>query len=209
MWCLTSWFSLFQSKSTVLADLWWEWPEVAAFAGFGAEAGRVQKRKGRDPLRWDTETIAHLTHVPTCLHTQASFFPPLLFRPPPPSMSLTAKKVQSLYDSLDAKDSEIYCQRAREMYSSEPLRTGLFVFSMQQTNLLAMFDPSMLGEEKLLAQLKDIDKNRCDFIGDPVLGLISTLSIQHCISIDHIWLRPPNLSTFTSCLGTKHSPLIG
>lgn len=101
-------------------------------------------------------------------------------------MSLTAKKVQSLYDSLDAKDSEIYCQRAREMYGSEPLRTGLFVFSMQQTNLLAMFDPSMLGEEKLVVQLKDIDKNRCDFIGDPVLGLISTLSIQHCISVDHI-----------------------
>lgn len=93
-------------------------------------------------------------------------------------MSLTAKKVQSLYDSLDAKDSEIYCQRAREMYGSEPLRTSLFVFSMQQTNLLAMFDPSMLGEEKLVAQLKDIDKSRCDFIGDPVSGLISTLSIQ-------------------------------
>jgi len=74
-------------------------------------------------------------------------------------MSLTAKKVQSLYDSLDAKDSEIYCQRAREMYGSEPLRTSLFVFSMQQTNLLAMFDPSMLGEEKLVAQLKDIDKS--------------------------------------------------
>ena len=71
------------------------------------------------------------------------------------------KKVQSLYDSLELKDSEIYCKRAKEMYSSsEPLRTGLFVFSMKDTRLLAMFDPSMLGEEKLVDSLKDIDKIR-------------------------------------------------
>ena len=69
--------------------------------------------------------------------------------------------VQSLYDSLELKDSEIYCKRAKEMYSSpEPLRTGLFVFSMKDTRLLAMFDPSMLGEEKLINNLKDIDKIR-------------------------------------------------
>ena len=60
------------------------------------------------------------------------------------------------------------------MYGSEPLRTSLFVFSMQQTNLLAMFDPSMLGEENLVAQLKDIDENRCYFIDESVSGLIST-----------------------------------
>ena len=73
---------------------------------------------------------------------------------------LTAKKVQSLYDSLDAKDSEIYCKRVQEMYGSEPLRTNLFVFSMHQTNLLAMFDPSMLGEENLVAHLKEVDDVR-------------------------------------------------
>ena len=71
------------------------------------------------------------------------------------------KKVQSLYDSLELKDSEIYCKRAKEMYSSpEPLRTGLFVFTMKDTRLLAMFDPTMLGEEKLISNLKDIDKIR-------------------------------------------------
>ena len=69
--------------------------------------------------------------------------------------------VQSLYDSLELKDSEIYCKRAKEMCSSvEPLRTGLFVFSMKDTKLLAMFDPTMLGEEKLINNLKDIDKIR-------------------------------------------------
>ena len=69
--------------------------------------------------------------------------------------------MQSLYDSLELKDSEIYCQRAKEMYSSpEPLRTGLFTFSMSHTRLLGVFDPSMLGEEKLVANLKDIDRIR-------------------------------------------------
>ena len=69
--------------------------------------------------------------------------------------------VQSLYDSLEQKDSEIYCKRAKEVYSSsEPLRTGLFVFTMKDTRLLAMFDSSMLGEEKLINNLKDIDKIR-------------------------------------------------
>ena len=73
--------------------------------------------------------------------------------------------VQSLYDSLELKDSEIYCKRAKEMYSSpEPLRTGLFVFSMKDTWLLAMFDPTMLGEERLINNLKDIDKIRYKFV---------------------------------------------
>ena len=47
------------------------------------------------------------------------------------------------------------------MYSSsEPLRTGLFVFSMKDTKLLAMFDHSMLGKENLIKNLKDIDRIR-------------------------------------------------
>lgn len=46
------------------------------------------------------------------------------------------------------------------MYGSEPLRTNLFVFSMHQTNLLAMFDPSMLGEENLVGHLKEVDDIR-------------------------------------------------
>lgn len=76
-------------------------------------------------------------------------------------VSAPAKKVQSLYDSLEAKDSEIYCQRAREMYSTlEPENTGLFVYSMDQVHLHAMFDPNMLGEEKLIEHLKDIDSTR-------------------------------------------------
>jgi hypothetical protein len=80
--------------------------------------------------------------------------------------------VQSLYDSLELKDSEIYCKRAKEMYSSaEPLRTGLFVFSMKDTRLLAMFDPTMLGEENLINNLKDIDKIRYSRTLDLSMGI--------------------------------------
>lgn len=84
--------------------------------------------------------------------------------------------VQSLYDSLELKDSEIYCKRAKEMYSSpEPLRTGLFVFSMKDTWLLAMFDPTMLGEERLINNLKDIDKIRYKFVFLMFLSLYANL----------------------------------
>ena len=89
-------------------------------------------------------------HVRTCIYS-------IVYVPSPH----VGKMVQSLYDSLELKDSEIYCKRAKELYSSaEPLRTGLFVFSMKDTRLLAMFDPTMLGEENLINNLKDIDKIR-------------------------------------------------
>lgn len=68
------------------------------------------------------------------------------------------EKVQSLYSSLEVKDSEIYCCRAVMMYNCpEDITTGLFRFSMEHTKLTAMFDPSLLGEENLIKHLKEID----------------------------------------------------
>ncbi len=93
------------------------------------------------------------------LQTSHSFLPAI--HPIPSPRPHPAKKVQSLYDSLEAKDSEIYCQRAREMNSTlEPENTGLFVYSMQQLHLHAMFDPSLLEEERLVQHLKDVDSIR-------------------------------------------------
>ena len=47
------------------------------------------------------------------------------------------------------------------MYSSsKPLQTSLFRFSMSGTKILAMFDPSMLGTERLVANLKNMDAIR-------------------------------------------------
>ena len=73
----------------------------------------------------------------------------------------TAKKVQSLYDSLVAKDCQIYCCRAQELHSSPDAgREELFVFSLERFQLWAMFDPSMLGKERLLGNLRDMDDLR-------------------------------------------------
>ncbi len=70
-------------------------------------------------------------------------------------------KVQNFKDSLELKDSEIYCQRARKIYSSpELIRTSLFQFSMSGMKLKSMFDPSMLGKEKLIDSLKEMDSIR-------------------------------------------------
>ena len=46
------------------------------------------------------------------------------------------------------------------MYSSEPLRTHLFMITLKQTRLLFMADPSILGQENVVKHLKDIDHIR-------------------------------------------------
>ena len=74
---------------------------------------------------------------------------------------IPAKKIQSLYDSLVVKDCQIYCQRAQELHSSpDACRDELFVFSLERIHLWFMFDPSMLGKERLVAHMKDMDDIR-------------------------------------------------
>lgn len=60
------------------------------------------------------------------------------------------------------KDSEIYCQRAKKMYSCPELlqRASVFQFSMTGTRILAMFDPSMLGGERLAQCIREMDSLR-------------------------------------------------
>ncbi len=75
--------------------------------------------------------------------------------------AVSGERVHSLYASLEVKDSEIYCQRARTMYNCpEDVATGLFTFSMEHTKLRALFDPTLLGEENLVRNLKEIDSQR-------------------------------------------------
>ena len=71
-----------------------------------------------------------------------------------------AKKVQSLFDSLEITNDSVYCNRVREMYSSEPLRTHLLMITLKQTRLLFMADPSILGQENVVNHLKEIDHIR-------------------------------------------------
>ena len=76
---------------------------------------------------------------------------------------LTAKKIQSLYDALVVKDCQIYCHRARELHNSPDLgREELLVFSLERVQLWAMSDPSMLGRDRLVGHMKDMDDIRFD-----------------------------------------------
>lgn len=71
--------------------------------------------------------------------------------------------VQNFHDALELKDSEIYCQRAKKLYSSPESSlqmASLFQFSMSGTKILGMFDPSMLGREKLVECLTEMDSIR-------------------------------------------------
>ena len=74
------------------------------------------------------------------------------------------------------------------MYNSEePLRTAVFVFSMKNTKLLAMFDPSMLGEEKLVDNLKDIDRTRCVCVCvcvcDHTQHVCKSVCVRRCVHV--------------------------
>ena len=68
---------------------------------------------------------------------------------------------QNLHDSLELKDSQIYCQRASKLYDPpEPSWRDLFKLTVSSAKILAMFDPSMLGREKLVVCLKEMDNIR-------------------------------------------------
>lgn len=64
--------------------------------------------------------------------------------------------MQSLYSSLEEKNADIYCQRVKELYNSEPLRTQLLTVNLQQTKLHVMSDPGMKGGS-IVQHMKDID----------------------------------------------------
>ena len=70
------------------------------------------------------------------------------------------RRVQNLYESLVETNDNIYCQRVKEMYASEPLKTQLFSVNLQQTYLLIISDTTMLGRDNLMIHLQDMDNLR-------------------------------------------------
>ena len=68
--------------------------------------------------------------------------------------------MHGVYKGLEEKDASIYCQRAQELYASDSLNTQLFTVNMQQTRLLIMSDPSLLGTDNLMKHLCEIDDIR-------------------------------------------------
>lgn len=109
----------------------------------------VKKQHGEYAMSGERErerAITLVTSLRGCYHS-----PPLI-----------GQAVQNFYDSLEMKDSEIYCQRAKKLYGSpESLqKSSLFQFSMSGVKIMAMFDPSMQGRGRLVECIREIDSIR-------------------------------------------------
>lgn len=73
---------------------------------------------------------------------------------------ILGKRVRHVYDSLQETNDAVYCQRARDMYNTEPLRTQLLTVTLSETRLLCISDTSLMGREELLKHLQEIDHIR-------------------------------------------------
>jgi len=74
---------------------------------------------------------------------------------------LLARGTQEFYDALELENSKIYISRARNVYSSMNMEdVSVFLFSMTGVKLHAMADPSMLGRDRLVASIADMDSIR-------------------------------------------------
>ncbi len=70
---------------------------------------------------------------------------------------LPASKIEELYSSLNKKSAEVYIQRSRQLYTTQPVRTKLCTWTLDDVDILALADPSLHGKENVVAQMKDID----------------------------------------------------
>ena len=74
---------------------------------------------------------------------------------------LIGQEVQHFHDALELKDSEIYLQRARNMYEATDVsHTSLFQFTMSGMKVRFVFDPTMVGHKKLTASVRNMDPTR-------------------------------------------------
>jgi len=73
---------------------------------------------------------------------------------------LKAEKVESAYESLQQKTTDVYIQRARQLYTVAPQRTGLFLWTLNDVNIIALADPSHHGYDNVVQVMREIDPSR-------------------------------------------------
>uniref|UniRef100_A0A1A8IJQ0 KIAA0100 n=2 Tax=Nothobranchius TaxID=28779 RepID=A0A1A8IJQ0_NOTKU len=71
---------------------------------------------------------------------------------------LPARKIEELYSSLEKKHIEIYIQRSRRLYANTPMRKSLLTWTVSDFELVVLADESFHGPEKVIEQLRDIDR---------------------------------------------------
>lgn len=75
-------------------------------------------------------------------------------------LSLTAKKIEELYISLEKKNIEIFLKRSQRLYASTPRRKVLMTLTLTGVEISALADESMNGRESILRHMKEIDGAR-------------------------------------------------
>lgn len=71
---------------------------------------------------------------------------------------LPARKIEELYSSLEKKHIEIYIQRSRRLYANTPMRKSLLTWTVSDLELVVLADEALHGPEKVIEQMRDIDK---------------------------------------------------
>ena len=75
-------------------------------------------------------------------------------------MILSVEKVEAAYESLRQKTTDVYIQRARQLYTIAPQRTCLLLWTLSDITLVAMADPSHHGRDNVVRVMREIDPDR-------------------------------------------------
>ena len=73
------------------------------------------------------------------------------------------EKREELYASLYKKSSEIYIQRAQQMYERSGSRQQLFTWMLEEVEIVALADSSYHGRDAVIKVMTEIDTDRSAF----------------------------------------------
>jgi len=75
-------------------------------------------------------------------------------------VTLVVEKVEAAYESLRKKTTDVYIQRARQLYTVAQQRTSLFLLALDDVSIVALADPSLHGRDNIVTLMREIDHSR-------------------------------------------------
>jgi len=99
-----------------------------------------------------------------------------------------AEKVEAAYESLRQRTTDVYVQRARQLYTIAPQRTSLFLWLLDDVSVVALADPSYHGYENIVRVMCEIDPARSAIF---VTALCSVVGLQVYTILVFNWLCRP------------------
>ena len=70
------------------------------------------------------------------------------------------EKVEAAYESLRQKTTDVYIQRAQQLYTIAPQRTSLLLWTLDDISIVALADPSYHGYDNVVRVMREIDPSR-------------------------------------------------